>query len=94
VFAVILVVVLAVSAAVVLNVYFRLYRWARRALGEPEPESVPYARVMEGAEHPGFLREPTWLRPLQASIMAFGLLVLIVSSIGVAVLALVGAYSH
>lgn len=54
-----------------LDVFVLSYRWARGVVGYAEAASLPQARVRSGRRHAGFAGEPVWIRPLQASILAF-----------------------
>jgi hypothetical protein len=66
---------LAVVAFLVGDIFALSYVWIRRRLGEIEPELIPAARTSRSPKHGGFRREPTWLRPLQATLIAMGLTV-------------------
>lgn len=71
---------LAISI-LILEVFFISYRWIRGALGDPEPDAIPSARIAAEARQRGFRREPGWLRPLQATILAIGLTGTIVTAV-------------
>ena len=71
------------------GVYFACYRWLLQLLGEPKAEPVPAARVVRGKRHVGYRLEPTWLRPLQALLLATGITLSLVVALGV--LAIAGA---
>lgn len=71
------------------GVYFACYRWLLKLLGEPIIEPLPSARVLRGRRHVGYRREPTWLRPVQALLLATGVTLSLVIVLGV--LAVAGA---
>jgi hypothetical protein len=58
---------------VLIDVFAVSYRWARLLVGSPEPEQIPAARVASG-RHRGFSREPRWVRPVQAVVVALGVM--------------------
>lgn len=65
------------------GVYFACYRWLLKLLGEPKVEPVPSARVLRGRRHRGYRLEPTWLRPLQALLLATGVTLSLMIALGV-----------
>jgi hypothetical protein len=79
-------------AFIVLDIFARTYRWIRGLLGEVEPDPIPAARIETTYRQRGFRHEPTWLRPLQATMLATGLTVALVSVLGIVVVAACAAF--
>jgi hypothetical protein len=75
---VVIVALLAVVLAV--DVFAISYRWIRGLLGDIEPDMIPVARANPTACHRGFRREPRWLRPVQATMLATGITVAVLSA--------------
>ena len=73
--------VCVVFVLLILDIFAISYRWIRNRLGEVEPDPIPAARVNSSARHPGFRQEPSWLRPLQATVLATGLTLALVCAL-------------
>lgn len=65
--------------------YLVSFRWARRMLGERTTDGLAPARALGRRGHRGFGQEPSWVRPVQSAIVAFG-----VSGVGMSVVGFVG----
>lgn len=68
------------GVVLVIFVFAISYRWIRELLGEIEPDMIPVARANPASRHRGFRREPRWLRPLQATMLATGITVAVLSA--------------
>ena len=76
----------------VIDVFAMSYQWLRDLLGEIEPDLIPPARANPASRHRGFRREPRWLRPLQAAMLATGLTVAVLSAVTFVLVAVGSAF--
>lgn len=74
---------LALIAIALSGVYFASYCLLRGLLGEKQGETIPSARAVRGRKLRGYRHEPSWVRPLQALVLATGVTLSLVVVLGV-----------
>ena len=74
------VIIALIAVILAIDVFAISYRWIRELLGDIEPDMIPVARANPASRHRGFRREPRWLRPVQATMLATGITVAVLSA--------------